>query len=896
MSNIIKQDKIKTLNLSLRSTNALTNHGIYIVEDLLNYPIGKLSNIINIGEKSSNEIKDCIIKLKELYKEGHLLNTEEYANADLFTFENTTYKNIPIEDLGLSVRTYFYLNVSSIYQLLDIFNNKNDLPNIKNISNQCLEEIENVLSDPNLKYDTGQNKLEIKLGQLVSTLLYYVENNDGINYNQLYNTILSIFKLHYGNGNENDLDMRRWSTDKILLKKIYTSSNIKNIFKLFITEYIKQNKYGCYVDPVIEKMPKYFNNKIFVEYLIKELLSEKIISNHSNILQMNYSPVLVGMQNILDDREYEIFKLRLEGNSLEEVGKKFQVSRERIRQIESISLQKINNNNLVFEEDTYSEVFSKYTINKDDFLIAFQESEQTYNYLRIVYDCGDLDIELLADDETMPYDFRVASERIKRKRYIFIGNTVLNRNNKELIEYVTKTFARNDIAFDDFFNKYQLFLEELSLHEDNKFSIDIRRIRNIIVESRFILWKQWEKFRYYNIDSYDYSNLLDVLDLNQYKDVEYSVLKFFRNYPDLMKDYDIRDEYELHNLLRKICNEKEYSLIKFKRMPTIEFGYVDRNKQILELLEILAPISNANLAREYENEYGIRHNIILPSLYNDNNEINKIDHPEPPNDLILKIKNVFTLDFYMLDKMKRIYKKEFMNYDEKYFNSYTIKNIGFNVYSNYAIKNNYEIATEYFKKLLTDKDIIDTTDFPNGVKSIQVYYSLLYELKDNYEIIEFAPNKYINIKKLNENGVTIEHLKEYSQVAAEFIDNKYFTLHSLKNLGFKHYLDELGFDDFFYSSILIEDINNFSYVKVGGNKLLYNGKQDIKLSDFLEKIIFSLEELSIDIYELIDYIYNKYRISIDEYKIRAILKNTDMYYNSINEKVYANYDVYYGEL
>lgn len=37
--------------------------------------------------------------------------------------------------------------------------------------------------------------------------------------------------------------------------------------------------------------------------------------------------------------------------------------------------------------------------------------------------------------------------------------------------------------------------------------------------------------------------------------MEITSLKLFRDYPDLMREYDIRDEYELHNLLKKLVNQ-----------------------------------------------------------------------------------------------------------------------------------------------------------------------------------------------------------------------------------------------------------------------------------------------------------------------------------------------------
>lgn len=69
------------------------------------------------------------------------------------------------------------------------------------------------------------------------------------------------------------------------------------------------------------------------------------------------------------------------------------------------------------------------------------------------------------------------------------------------------------------------------------------------------------KMRYYDIDSRDYKELLDTLALDRFSNTEISTLKFFNDFPELMNKYDIRDQYELHNLLKKICNKENYSKI-----------------------------------------------------------------------------------------------------------------------------------------------------------------------------------------------------------------------------------------------------------------------------------------------------------------------------------------------
>lgn len=106
-------------------------------------------------------------------------------------------------------------------------------------------------------------------------------------------------------------------------------------------------------------------------------------------------------------------------------------------------------------------------------------------------------------------------------------------------------------------------------------------------------------------------------------------------------------------------------------------------------------------------------------------------------------------------------------------------------------------------------------------------------------------------------------------------------------------MDDLGFDEWFYTSILIEDKLNISYQKIGGNKVMICGEYNIHFEDFLEFIVFSQESLSIDIYELNEILKQQYNVNISTWKLIDIVSCTSMYYDAISEKVYADYDIYY---
>jgi hypothetical protein len=202
-----------------------------------------------------------------------------------------------------------------------------------------------------------------------------------------------------------------------------------------------------------------------------------------------------------------------------------------------------------------------------------------------------------------------------------------------------------------------------------------------------------------------------------------------------------------------------------------------------------------------------------------------------------------------------------------------------------------------FHKSLTNDDITNLDHFPAGINNIIAYTSSLYKLKSDYEIIEFLPNKYINFRRLEQFGVTKDVLKTYCDDVLNFIgENKYFTIKSIREEGFSHELDDLGFEDWFYTSILIQYKNNISYLRIGGNKLMISGKFNITLEAFIEYIVYSQEFFSIDIYELLSFLKSNYNIDIDIWNLITSIRTSSMYYDAISEKVYADYETYYEEI
>ncbi|MFJ5717380.1 DNA-directed RNA polymerase subunit alpha C-terminal domain-containing protein [Neobacillus sp. NPDC093127] len=905
-------DPISTLSLSTRGYNALKREGIDTINDLFNCPKEDILKIKNLGKKSSDEIFSIIDELNKnkaiIFSE---ISPKEPKEIRFFIgSDGHKYNDISIEDLNLSVRAYNCLRIAKInYYSELLLKSADELIVIPNMGKKSLLELENVKSNtPLTLFSEIKDNKYITPDTICRSVFTVISEKINVNPAQLSEKLIPVCS-RYMEDKENITDVSLCLKDKNFIKNVYEVNYIQLIFDDYVLNIIKESIYGCEENDILEKMPLYFNNVEFINMQLNNLLSRNEIEIFNNDKFIAVFPsLIIGAQKVLTDKEYDILIQRTKGKTLEDLGKVGGVTKERIRQIEAKAIRKLNNNNSLFKEDIYSDIFKRYSISHDEFMIAFKNTE-TYNYLALRYSPGKgqaddsrLPLQQILEDKKIPVVFKRACEKAIYKNFVQIAKEYVPCTRGHISNYVLRTFATDEVTFDEFCVLYFSILEDIGKQNDPKLSLMSRGYENKMAASKTTLWKYGKKLRYYNMELYDFTELLTTINLNQYDNIEYSTLKFFRLYPELMKTYDIRDEYELHNLLKKICDKDRYPTINFKRMPHIEFGRADRDNQVMDLLLSLAPIDNNDFAKEYEREYGVAASTVLANYMSHfdqyfYNGVYKIDFPALPDIIARKLKQILIDDFYLLSTIREIYKKEFPKSDEKLLNPFSLKNLGFKVYSNYAVTDKFNTATEYFNYLLTKDDITYFDNIPSEIKGTISFTSQLYRLKAEYEITEFSPNKYINFRKLKQIGITKKMLKMYCNVVLNFVGgSKYFTLSSLRKEGFSHELDELGFDEWFYTSILVEDKNNLSYQRIGGNKLMLSGDFDVMFEDFLEFIVYSQDSLFIDIYELSYRLQEYYNIRISIWKLIEIIKNSTMFYDVVSEKVYADYDIYYEEV
>lgn len=865
-----------------------------------NKSILKKLNIDDIGvllKYSKEDIDNMLFEHKLFGYESEFISFFEQVKIDVLCCEKV-FRNregmfchdMKIEYVSLSKRAFNYLksrNINYISEILEI--DESSMNELIGIGKTTIEEVFNMKNYlpsiiksklvKNKKYDD----LSIECLDIINDIQSKKDINGGKFFDVIYETLEDVI-LNKCNALERDL----WYV------KLSRNDCIKDVLKEIALQVIEDGGRGLSLEQICMEMPQKFNDSCIVNTILKSLEKYEQIYVEDNLYKIKYKSIYDYIDTFKKEHHRLILLDRLQGETLEEIGVKHNLTRERVRQIVASLLSKRPH----VSEDKYMVAFTKYYFEKEQFQIAFDVEADVYNYLNICYTKGSLPLDECFDDIELTKKEIKGFEKAIYINYVCIGDEYVKAQRRDICEYVVKTFATEDITYEDFIKLYYSLIKDLRLSNDERFSIIGRGYENKLSASDYNLWKYGKKLRYYNLKAYDFGELITTLNLDKYKDLEISTLLLFRKHLDLMNAYDIRDEYELHNLLKKIIKDSnEY--IKFHRMPNIEIGTADKNKQVMDLLMLTAPIENVELANRYEESYGV---LAVTAHANHFREISvylhdgiyKIDYFVPSCDVLEQLRQILVHDFYTIADAKIIIAQELPNLNKEAMNAFVLKKIGYKTYSSYIIKNIYTSATAYFRQFIVKTDSVDIKDISTEISNLPAFQSELAQLKLDYEIIEYLPSKYINFRCLAEKGITKNDLYDYCEFVSRNVkEGEYFTIHSIVRNGVKNDLNNLRFEYRFYASILSECRTLFQHRRIGRNKLFFNGTRTVCLSDFIKFIMFKSEKTSVDIYDLISILQVNYDISLEKHKIIELIKGTSLYYDKIYHKVYLNYSSYF---
>lgn len=610
----------------------------------------------------------------------------------------------------------------------------------------------------------------------------------------------------------------------------------------------------------------------------------------------------------LSDRSRDMIRKKLDNVTLEELGKEYELTRERVRQIIGKSMDQVKAWYLgtsgisTFDEDYYAHFYHTYDFDKATGQKWFGLDLATECYLDILP--GKRKRRALTEaleDEVLGYGLRMKVQNYLNRNKLYLDDSWIDKDRRSLEDYIIRKYCTEDVTFDQFVEIYTDFLNregiddpELSLTEEQ-----IRTRKNRLRECPIVLWKQNERMRFYDIQSQDYGELLDTLSLDSYENVELSTLHFMELYPEVMKKYDIRDQYELHNLLRKIIPEGSYNDLSFSKMPGIRFGTFDRDGALFDLIVENSPISSDKLCDLIHQEYGYEKGVTLgtylaPFAEYYHQGVYSVDQKEMSADHMAALKSELRDDFYFMDEIRRIYAGILPDGDPEEINPYNLKKLDFTVLSGYVLSNRYPSLDAYFRELLTKEEVTDFAKYRRRFGYVVSFSQTLVNLKREKEVIEYERNQLISIRRLERLGVTKEDLNRFCDDVYAFADDRSFTVRSIRKDGFRSGLFDLGFSDQFYHDILTVD-GRFTYSSFYGTTVLNKAKKEMTLHIFLKEVIG--ENDGIDVYDLISELEHQYGCTVpDRVNLIYGAKRAGCYHDGIMDRLYISKDSFYQDV
>ena len=596
------------LPLSNRLKNTLYRHKVCTVGDLLDCPEDDFSQMRGMGMSALLELTE-FLRLHQKYVSAADGNDEHF---DFLAFEDTS-----VFKLGFTPKINKALAEAGIRNLRDLFSypagkwsefsslNAYQVKTVRDKA-ECYQKMERAAWLGRWERELiGKDTLGNAQKGVAGNLCVF---SDMISVD--YNDIVRILREKSGQ-------------ERSIAEKLWEEKSVQDAVKSWILRSLELQKYaGLSQAELIQRLSgAVYDAEIFAQ-LLEEMEAANRIRRKVDMLFPVYVSLSGYLDSCVDEKTKRLLTLRLDGETLEGVAREAGVTREWVRQIQKRIFSKMP----PVEEGYWISIQKAYSdLTEEDFGLVFRLPLQTVVFLRLSgssfpSDRGAEEEKRVHALRRIIHDFekdeaiqKRAQARIQEvSSYFVIKGTRIPKKRDALIRYAIQAYCRDVKSLTELKECYETLRSEVGGEVlRSSFDVDLRYLERYL-NSFIVLSNGHKRLRYYDILANDYQELLNELDFSSYANVTLSMLKFFRDHTEMMRQYDIRNEQELHSLLKKLweCGQghdtaDEEHRLTFEKMPMITFGKADRAEQILRLLRENNPISYMDFAKLIEQEYGI---------------------------------------------------------------------------------------------------------------------------------------------------------------------------------------------------------------------------------------------------------------------------------------------------
>ena len=481
--------------------------------------------------------------------------------------------------LEIPKRVFTFLERNNINTYKDLFKlDENNIQKYKSGAGKTGQDILKIIADIKAIEEFYYTKnISIVLVKNIFNSLIEKINCQGFDVDDFHTELINFYK---------DLYSIPWKTENYMVN-VTKLDSYKKLQKELILSTLKLHGSKSFKEVINCCNPFLVDGMMgdeYIETILNEAVQSQILSIEDGVYSYNHPSIEQVLIENRDNKYLPIVSHRMDGLTLEEIGNKLGITRERVRQIEKKALNFLGT---VFE-DRYALIFERYAFSLESFTHIFDVTPRIYYFLKLRYKSGTIDIEDILDDETIPDTIKLRVDSYLKKGLLRIGDCFVQAKKGAILYWFISTYCTEDTKLQDAYDKYLMILDNAGVEDNLRF--DLRNFGVRVADSLYTVWKYQKWFRYYETRNLDINQLIKELGLAEYNNMEVSTALFVANRPDVLAEWEIHDKYELHNILKK-CQDRIRDLeITYLRMPNIVIGKASREKQIVELLKSESPI------------------------------------------------------------------------------------------------------------------------------------------------------------------------------------------------------------------------------------------------------------------------------------------------------------------
>ncbi len=822
---------VNSLGLSVRATNALNRMEIHTLGDLINTPIEIIEQGRNIGAKTIEEIRGFIVG----YLDGQIDIDSIIDGASPMDNQKRVFtedeieemSKVSIKDLHLPIRaenTLLRVGCNKVSELATM--SEKDLRELKGLGKKSCDEMLLKLYtwiDDNFPIFSTSDEEEIpddernfyiRLTEILLPIKHFY-----------WKQLRTLITQHDQYINIEISDMEIISND-LLFKILNLDEFVPSIRNLFLNMAPSGIIAEEELFEKIDALDLAFDKKIISELLF----NGKIITCADDVCYINKPNITEYLDEHvaeIDERNYEMLVRRLRGESLQEIGELYDLSRERVRQILAKTAAKMP----YIYEDYYRAPYEYFKLSKEEFCNAFPECGSIgYEYLFVKYKKGNI----LVNEDTINSYTGLFDKKMKsywKEECIRQDKKHVTRT--EMIYRVLLSNSDRAMSMEEFENEYIAYLERRNYPKE-RLMINIRTVSNHFRSAPHIVFDRDNRVRYCEADP---KTIWDNIDFTRYKDLVISAELIYRDYLELMEEQDIRDGYELFYVIKSSLENWENSKfeINCRRVPVMVLGNGDEARQALQLLKEISPIDFFSYYEAYEERFGVRsangNPIItgaLANFYLDGEY--SIDVVAINDEDAICLKDALSRkSFWFIDEVEKLFHEICIHSSEDAFNKAAFKRIGYSLNIGYLYDDEYGTVVNYFDQEIFSKPILDLKEYDRRLLGLSALGSALYKKRMDLEYIEVAPKVYMTISELERlYGISIDDIRELQDWICK-CEHKYFNAHSVWERLHAEELDKKLQDNEWLCTCIFRQQSTIFSLQVAGGIILCKDSNELNL-------------------------------------------------------------------